>query len=130
MSSPPSSVKEKILTFLLRQPRHRFTPKEIQKRLGLPEIQVAIDALRELAKEGKVVRLKKNHYALPEGQNLLIGKVHAHPNGFGFLIPEERGREDLYLSRREMRRVMHGDRILVRIERKREARPRPILSKF
>jgi ribonuclease R len=34
------------------------------------------------------------------------------------LIPEDKNKEDIYLSRREMRRVMHGDRALVRVERK------------
>ena len=48
----------------------------------------------------------------------MSGRVHAHPDGYGFLIPEERDTEDLYLNRREMRRVMHGDKVMVRIDRK------------
>jgi ribonuclease R len=80
-----------------------------------------IASLRTLAKEGRVVRLKKNHYALPGADNCLTGRVHAHPDGFGFLIPDDRDKEDIYLSRREMRRVMHGDRVMVRVERKRGA---------
>ena len=116
-----STTKEKILSFFFSKPRIRLTPAEIQRGIGRSseELQEIIDGVRELAKEGKLLKLKKNHYALPGGQDCVIGKVHAHPDGFGFLIPEERGREDLYLSRREMRRVMHGDRVLVRVERKR-----------
>lgn len=66
----------------------------------------------------KLVRLKKNHYALPDAQNCVTGRVQAHPDGFGFLIPDEKGRDDIYLNRREMRRVMHGDRVIVRIDRR------------
>jgi ribonuclease R len=77
-----------------------------------------VDGLKELAREGRVVRLKKNHYALPDGQNLVTGRIHAHPDGYGFLIPEEKGTEDVYLNRREMRRIMHGDQVMVRIDRK------------
>jgi ribonuclease R len=77
-----------------------------------------VDALRDLCREGRIVRLKKNHYALPDAQNLLTGRVHAHPDGFGFLVPDDKGTEDLYLNRREMRRVMHGDRVMVRVDRR------------
>ena len=121
MSSTLSPIKEKILSLFFSKPRIRLTPAEIQRGIGRSseDLQEIIDGVRELAKEGKLLKLKKNHYALPGGQDSVIGKVHAHPDGFGFLIPEERGREDLYLSRREMRRVMHGDRVLVRVERKR-----------
>src|SRR5207244_11742994 len=31
---------------------------------------------------------------------------------------DDKGSEDLYLNRREMRRVMHGDRVMVRVDRK------------
>jgi len=48
----------------------------------------------------------------------VTGRVHAHPDGYGFLIPEDKNIEDVYLSRREMRRVMHGDEVMVRIDGK------------
>ncbi|MDP7386174.1 MAG: VacB/RNase II family 3'-5' exoribonuclease, partial [Nitrospinota bacterium] len=50
---------------------------------------------------------------------MITGRIHGHPDGFGFLLPEDGGAEDLYLNRREMRRAMHGDRALVRIEKDR-----------
>ncbi|HZH82569.1 MAG TPA: ribonuclease R, partial [Phototrophicaceae bacterium] len=82
------------------------------------ELQLVIEALRELCRDGQLVRLKKNHYALADREHLVKGRVHAHPNGYGFLIPENRDLQDLYLNRREMRRVMHGDQVMVRIDRK------------
>jgi ribonuclease R len=113
------SFKEKILKLFSSQSRRRFTVQEILKGTGASraELPAILDSLKELAREGKVLRLKKHLYALPGAENCVTGKVQAHPHGFGFLIPEERGREDIYLSRREMRRVMHGDRVSVRIDR-------------
>jgi ribonuclease R len=81
-------------------------------------LQLVIEALRGLCRDGQLVRLKKNHYALPDREHLVKGRVHAHPNGYGFLIPENRDLEDLYLNRREMRRVMHGDQVMARVDRK------------
>jgi ribonuclease R len=39
--------------------------------------------------------------------------VVGHPDGFGFLIPDDKS-SDLLLTSREMRRVFHGDIVLVR----------------
>ena len=114
------TAQEKILAFFSKQPRARFTPAELQRRAGFDrgDLQAVIDALRQLCQDGRLVRLKKNHYALPDRQNLLRGRVHAHPDGYGFLIAEDKQIEDVYLNRREMRRVMHGDRVMVRIDHK------------
>ncbi len=127
--------KEKILAFFSSKPRQRLTPPEILRAVGAPQedLSDAVESLRQLCREGKLVRLKKNHYALPDAQNCVTGRIHAHPSGFGFLVPDDKGKEDFYLSRREMRRVMHGDRVMVRIQRKKrgeiEARIAQILER-
>jgi ribonuclease R len=117
---PAASAREKILALFAKKPRTRLTPAEIQRRAGFSshDLQLVVDCLRELAREGQVVRLKKNHYALPDGQNLVTGKIHAHPDGYGFLLPDDKSASDVYLSRREMRRLMHGDRVMVRVDRR------------
>src|ERR1700693_6179498 len=101
-----SQTQQKILDLFAKKNRTRLTPPEIQRRAGFErnDLQLIIDALRELCREGKLVRLKKTGYTLPDRQNLVPGRVHAHPDGFGFLIPEDRDTEDIYLNRREMRR--------------------------
>jgi ribonuclease R len=129
------SFKEKILAFFFSSPSQRLTPGEILKKLRLSRdhLESIQLCLAELAREGKIVRLKKGHFALPDAAHCLTGKVQAHPDGFGFLIPEETGSEDIYLSRREMRRIMHGDRVMVRLDRKKrgqtEARVVQILER-
>lgn len=116
----PNDAEQKIIRLFAQKPRERLTPPEIQRRAGFGRdaLQSVIDALRGLCRNGRLVRLKKNRYALPDRQNLLRGRVQAHPDGFGFLIPEDKNAEDVYLNRREMRRVMHGDQVMVRIDRK------------
>jgi ribonuclease R len=118
-ASESPHIREKILKLFMGKPRLRLTPLEIARRAGLKQddLQVIIDSLRRLVREGRMVRLKKNHYALPDSANLMTGRVHAHPDGYGFLILDDRNGEDLYLNRREMRRVMHGDRAMVRVHR-------------
>lgn len=119
-STSDSSAGDKILGLFSRRPRERLTPAEILRRAGFArdELPVVIDELRRLCRDGQLIRLKKNHYALPDREHLVKGRVHAHPDGYGFLIPENKALEDLYLNRREMRRVMHGDQVMVRIDRR------------
>jgi ribonuclease R len=115
-----TSTQQKILGLFANNPRARLTPNEIHRRAGFTGdgLQQVVDSLRELCRQGRLVRLKKNHHALPDRQNLVTGRIHAHPDGYGFLIPDDKDAEDLYINRREMRRVMHGDRVMARNERK------------
>jgi ribonuclease R len=119
-ASSSERTQQKILDLFAQKPKTRFTPAEVLRRGGFSrdDLQIIADGLRDLTRAGRLVRLKKNHYALPDGQNLVTGRVHAHPDGYGFLISDHKGVEDLYLNRREMRRVMHGDRVMVRVDRK------------
>ncbi len=115
----PSTLKPRILSFMLSRPGHRFSLREVRKGFGKPARETVVDALKELIRERKVIRLHKNHYALAKAASVVSGVVQGHPDGFGFVVPDQKGMEDIYLSRREMRRVMHGDRVLVRPEKKR-----------
>jgi ribonuclease R len=51
---------------------------------------------------------------LKEKKEDRLGTVQGHRDGFGFVIPDD-GQLDIFLSEREMTRVMHGDRVLVKV---------------
>ncbi len=51
---------------------------------------------------------------IKEKKDERTGIVQGHRDGFGFVIPDD-GQLDIFLSEREMARVMHGDRVIVRI---------------
>lgn len=67
--------------------------------------------LFQLAAAGHVVRNRKGVWGLPDRMDLFPARVHAHPDGHGYAVPESKA-EWLYLPPREMRQLMHGDRIL------------------
>lgn len=68
--------------------------------------------LGAMIRDGQVIRNRRGGYVPLSNTDLIRGKVSAHPDGFGFLIPDEGG-DDLYLSGREMRQVLHGDKVVV-----------------
>src|SRR4030066_1961747 len=92
--------------------------REILRRLGLQkeQRQSAREYLKDLAESGKVVRIRGNRYGLPSKMNLIVGRVKAHPDGYGFVIPEAEGEEDIFISSRNLKEAMHGDRVVARIE--------------
>lgn len=70
--------------------------------------------LGAMERAGQLMRNRRGAYILPDKADLIRGRVEGHPDGFGFLVPEEGG-EDLFLGPRAMREVLHGDRALVRV---------------
>ena len=75
----------------------------------------ALDAvLAELERSGQVIRNRAGLLLLSARANLLAGQVQGHRDGFGFLIRDDRG-PDVALPESEMSKVVHGDRVLVRV---------------
>ena len=70
--------------------------------------------LKAMLRDGQLVKNRRNAYGLPEKMDLVRGRVSAHRDGFGFIIPEN-GESDLYLSPRQMNQVLHGDRVLASV---------------
>ncbi len=92
--------------------------REIFRRLNLQKEgrQRAKELVRDLADEGRIVRIRGNRYGLPLKMNLVVGRVKCHPDGYGFVIPEGEGEEDIFISPKNLKEAMHGDRVVVRVE--------------
>ncbi len=67
--------------------------------------------LRAMERDSQLLRNRRNRYGLIDRMDLLLGTVIGHADGFGFLKTDAEG-DDLFLSAKEMRKVMHGDRVL------------------
>ncbi len=79
-----------------------------------PALQQALTKrLGAMLRDGQLLRNRAEEYCLLERLTLVVGTVSGHKDGFGFLRPEAGG-DDIFLPFRQMRRVMHGDRIAVR----------------
>ncbi|MDF1645613.1 MAG: ribonuclease R [Legionellaceae bacterium] len=68
--------------------------------------------LRAMLRDSQLMQDRKGRYCLLDKINLQRGTIQAHPDGFGFFIPDD-DQKDLLISPREMRAVMHGDTVLV-----------------
>ncbi len=110
----PISSREDILKALKPSPQNR---DRLAKQLNLKsdkEKEALRRRLRAMVRDGQLVVNRKDQYIPLEQSDLIKGRVSAHRDGFGFLIPDDGG-DDLFLSPRQMRQVLHGDRAVVRI---------------
>lgn len=104
---------------------HPATPREIIRELRVPrDERTAIKRLlRNLVNDGALVQVKGNRYGLPDRMDLVVGKVEGHPSGFAFVVPErpiEGLKRDIYIAEHHLNDALHGDRVVVRIERYKE----------
>jgi ribonuclease R len=99
--------------------RHSGRPlrlEEITAALGPVSAAEAPAQLEELVRRGEVVLNRRGQYCLREQlPGLVVGTVQAQRNGDGQLLPDDAS-APIHLAAQEMREVMHGDRVAVRVE--------------
>jgi len=115
-------IPEQILTFFKERIAHPTTARELARLLRVPrDERVAFKRdLKRLVMSGQLVQVRGNRFALPDTENLVAGRLHTNPGGFGFVAPddaERSDRRDIYIAAANLSEAMHGDRVLVRVER-------------
>ncbi len=105
--------------FILSTLQEQGVPVAESELLSL--LSIASDQWRPFARrlgamerEGQIMRNRRNDICVMEKLDLLAGRVQGHPDGFGFLVREDKG-QDLFLGPDEMRKVLHGDRVMARV---------------
>jgi ribonuclease R len=105
--------------------QHPATPRELSRELRIPrdERNEFKRNLRNLVNDGSLIQIKGNRYGLPDRMDLVVGKLDGHPSGIGFVAPErpvEGLTRDIIVPQHNLKEALHGDRVVVRIERYRE----------
>ncbi len=70
--------------------------------------------LRAMERDGQILKNRRGRYGLVQRMDLIQGRVIGHPDGFGFLSRDEEN-DDLFITPGEMRKVLHGDRVVARV---------------
>ena len=112
------SIRSTQIIDLLANAKQPLTLAALTKALGLKKGQENYKLTRtldRLCKKGKLICDRRGRYSLPQKLDMIQGSVVGHPDGFGFLATGEG--DDLFLSPRQMRKVLHGDRVLATVSR-------------
>jgi len=91
--------------------------EDLASLLGLKDpkqIEALSYRVKAMLRDGQIVRNRRGGLCVVNKKDLIAGRIIAHPDGFGFLRPDEGG-EDLFMSPREMRPLWHDDRVVVQV---------------
>ena len=55
---------------------------------------------------------RRRRFCVVDKLDMVAGRIRAHPDGHGFVVPDNAG-DNIFLSYKQMRQVMNGDRVLV-----------------
>jgi ribonuclease R len=104
---------------ILEKLRERGTPMradDLAAALGVSgaaECDAFAGRLAAMERDGQLMTNRKGELCVVAKLDLVTGTVQGHPDGYGFLVPDEGG-SDLFLSPKEMHKALHGDRATAR----------------
>ncbi|WP_151636323.1 ribonuclease R [Noviherbaspirillum aerium] len=107
--------REEILGIL----RTASSPQDLQSiatalNVTSEEIEGLTRRLNAMERDGQIKPNRNGHYQLAHQPNFIEGRVLGHREGYGFLAPDDGG-DDIFLPEKEMQKVLHGDRVQIRI---------------
>jgi ribonuclease R len=76
--------------------------------------EVLTRRLNAMERDGQLQGDRTGMFALAQETGFIAGKVSAHRDGFGFVIPDDHS-PDLFLNDKEMQKVLHGDRVMAKV---------------
>ncbi len=110
----PLPSREFVMEILRRQ-GVPWSADQLAAELGITEEESTLFSrrLRAMERDGELIQNRRGDLCVVEKLDLIKGIVQGHPDGFGFLEPDD-GSESLFLSPREMQKALHGDRVMGR----------------
>jgi ribonuclease R len=118
------NLASKIQTLLASPKYHPMRRAELARALKISteERNVFRKTLDQMLAKGDIVCVRKNRFVLPQEADLVVGRIDVAERGFAFVIPEvEPGQpkptSDIYVAEQDTGVAMHGDKVVVRLER-------------
>ncbi|GAB7021580.1 ribonuclease R [Salidesulfovibrio brasiliensis] len=117
--------KEPVLTEasvlgVFKQAKKPLPRAEVIRAMGLrkKDKRELKEILKSLVRQGKLIRIRRA-YGLPGPMHLITGTLQMQRGGFGFVIPEDVRRKDIFIGRSKLNGAWHGDKVAVAIVRER-----------
>src|SRR5580765_7002022 len=116
--------RDQVLSLMRDRVHHPAGMRELLQLLKIPrDDRTSFKRhIKSLVASGELIHIRGHRFGLPEKMDLYVGRLQTHPAGYGFVTPErpiEAG-GDIYISGPLLNDAMHGDRVVVRIERIKE----------
>ncbi len=116
--------RDQVLALMRERVHHPAGMRELLQLLKIPrDDRTAFKRhVKSLVASGELIQIRGHRFGLPEKMDLYVGRLQTHPAGYGFVSPERPldAGGDIYISGPHLNEAMHGDRVVVRIERIKE----------
>src|SRR6478672_7961941 len=114
--------RDQVLALMRERVHHPASMRELLQVLKvLKDDQTSFKRhVKSLVSSGELIQIRGNRFGLPEKMDLYVGRLQTNPAGYGFVTPErplEAPGGDIYIPNHALDEAMHGDRVVVRIER-------------
>lgn len=115
-SRPPLSTAG--LLKLFKAVKRPLSRAEVIRQLKLKkkDKRLVKDVLAELVTDGKLIRIRRG-YGLAEAMHCVTGRLEIQRGGFGFVVPEDTRRKDIFINQRDIGEAWHGDKVVAAIVR-------------
>ncbi len=123
--------EKQLLQFMASPSYHPMKQHELARALNVDSKGRRAEFrhdLYDMEQSGKVVRLRKNRWGLPEAGNQSAGIIKIMANGGALFIPEQEGESEIYISDRNTGVALPNDKVSIEVfhseyaARKRERR--------
>lgn len=117
------SIRELIIEFMEEKKYKPMLKEELAVQFDIErrDLESFYKVLGGLEKEGIVIKAKNDKYGLIDNDYLVAGVLEGNERGFGFVIPNDKTRKDIFIPAENMNGAMHGDRVIANITRRQEA---------
>ena len=122
------SIRNSAVQFLRKYPNRSFNHKQIAAAIdirGKISHEHLQSLLETLVENGKIQDMGRGKYKVKVFNKVVTGKLDVTRDGYGFLVPEEEGKQDIFISARNMHKAFHGDTVKVKITKFRGSGGRP-----
>src|SRR5712691_856682 len=113
--------RDHVLALMRERVHHPATMRELLQVLRIPRDERTSFKrhVKSLVASGDLIQIRGHRFGLPEKMDLYVGRLQTHPGGYGFVTPDRAldAGGDIYISPPHLNEAMHGDRVVVRIER-------------
>ena len=114
------TIREKILEFINSNEYKPMIKEEILVKFDIDKSakQEFFKILESLEKEGLIFKTSNERYVPINNDYLIVGKLQGNERGFGFVIPDDKSKDDVFIPAENMIGAMHGDRVIANILKK------------
>jgi ribonuclease R len=114
--------RDQVLALMRERVHHPAAMRELLQVLKVPKDDRTSFKrhVKSLVSSGDLIQIRGQRFGLPEKMDLYVGRLQTHQAGYGFVSPErplDSGGGDIYIGNTHLSEAMHGDRVVVRIER-------------